>query len=1790
MAESESEILKIDLENEDADDELDDVTLASRHSVIHMDYRLRWIRDKVVKFLGIKGHELLFYKLLNANNRYYEDKVLNFLILDLYGVTDLERKVIFFYCTYFTEITHEEVPVWERKTEEVSKEKKRRKPKKIKSKATPSKVDPLALLRQIEESAMALQSEQKSIISSEEIEDGNEEEEEEEEGEGEAEEGESQEPKESGTGDTIAKERDPEKNDVTDSSDFVPPPEERHKYVQTKKLVKKVRKIPILHMICGEVDGSRTDLQDVTLFYFLRTTDEGVPNFDSYIDCEEEITSYLVVGSLQGKFLVSLNRMLVEVFKPLVVSQFKGLQRVEAPREEEFDVEEHAPSWTDIIATRSSMFRKPSEFRRISILTAKKEAEEGDEDEIPLASVLSPRETKSRIKLKRKTRKIEISFDEAKSITEPKAPEVRPSLDQNKTDILSYLDKLISGVEWTLEHIEGDILLTMPNIPELDDPNVTDEMLEKNTEVIEQLEHVIMSWGVHIEKVLESFQTKVQLGKGPLAECDYWKDREVGLLMLVEQLKTPMAKRILHLLSNVSSPIASNFEYFYSDLWKCYSEARDNNRFLQTILRHFKLMTESDCFKAISQVVPPLMEGIRMIWILSSYYSREEKMVGLMERISWQLCQTVIKHLSINDLFKKPLREILQKTEEAGTMLKSWKQAYLKTRDEIEESGKGTRWEFDQKRLFKGTEYIASVCDGLNQVANVLQDFHNIFGPELKSIISDPAQIDTVVKRVDRLILPILEADYNVFDEYNQENWEATISLFFEEVHFLENEAKFFIDECFLTLMNAEDGLRMLLKFKVIKTRDTIHQHLLRKFDVIMQQFSKEVSTVEGIFNRGKRNPPLLTYHTPMAGAIYWVKQLFHRLRKSVLVFQNVPELKNSKLKILAFSQYYEVSKQMKAFEESKYQAWADKAQFIVINTMKRNILKMTHSEPDKDLLTFPEIKDLQTIHGSKKTKGKEFGSLGSEPDASKPSIETASSGGIKGQARSELRAEVKASLPSHRDQKSWTSASEKQAIQGTKITWAEFMSGSILVECQLRFQVNFDWDLFEIIHEAELMEQLGFELTPIVKDASIQKNRLRDDLEMMEKVINQYNEMIDKMEKADIELFSKLFFKRTKVTCNVLTNTLSKQIQLLKNTLLDVEKHIQPGLMRFNWNSLNIFDYAHSCEKLLKNLSSIVDQVNRMKNDLDNRINNDLQNFNLFSLPLRYYEEEELLPCKTYFQEIQNRRIELVGAMSTTYQSTSPVLIKLENLVLGTHTGRSPTMQLFYEKYEKKIFSAFITCMVKNLECFNKTLMDTKPIFQVDGILIASEAVLRPSPGEIYNIILQNVRNLLEKLKTFPRWMNGTCLECKPQRKNDYETFATVTFFEDVMSIQVVNDNILMVQRSAHKIALDAWNYLYRWKKYSNLWSFDKNLAAEKYAATEPTLHQYDDKFCFYDNILQEINEMEIHYDLYCVRINLSFLLSTIKQHAKEWKQVLGHYLLLQTVQEMNNLRSIIEDFRSEVELVITGLDRFTSVMQAISDIKKTAIQAEVRYTTCQETFRTLRSHDITFPEEDEQMAYNLQRDWESLYLGALYRASTLASTSDRFSEMTQEQINEFVKELEQFATDFEVNGPGSVGEDLERGLVKMDEYGKLITRHEERRLSLIKSEILFDLPATDYSVFLRIKKDYEGMQLLFNLYKEQRRMRDVWAQTLWVNLDPQQLIDGMDHFVREFRKLPRFVKELSIGQALDANMRSFKNSVPLFIELKNEAMRERHWKQLMEKTGRYFDMDPDRCDRGGK
>ena len=102
--------------------------------------------------------------------------------------------------------------------------------------------------------------------------------------------------------------------------------------------------------------------------------------------------------------------------------------------------------------------------------------------------------------------------------------------------------------------------------------------------------------------------------------------------------------------------------------------------------------------------------------------------------------------------------------------------------------------------------------------------------------------------------------------------------------------------------------------------------------------------------------------------------------------------------------------------------------------------------------------------------------------------------------------------------------------------------------------------------------------------------------------------------------------------------------------------------------------------------------------------------------------------------------------------------------------------------------------------------------------------------------------------------------------------------------------------------------------------------------------------------------------------------------------------------------------------------------------------------------------------------------------------------------------------------------------------------------------------------------------------MQMVYKLYQGQKMARETWGKTLWANLNTQALTEGIENFIRDFRRLPKLVREMPIAGVLEKIMKQFKNVVPLMASLKHEALRERHWKNLMLKTGKTFDMSPDR------
>lgn len=56
----------------------------------------------------------------------------------------------------------------------------------------------------------------------------------------------------------------------------------------------------------------------------------------------------------------------------------------------------------------------------------------------------------------------------------------------------------------------------------------------------------------------------------------------------------------------------------------------------------------------------------------------------------------------------------------------------------------------------------------LGNCFQTIEEFHNIFGPELKAVTGDPERIDTVIQRVDRLVLDIETIKFDPFNPSNK--------------------------------------------------------------------------------------------------------------------------------------------------------------------------------------------------------------------------------------------------------------------------------------------------------------------------------------------------------------------------------------------------------------------------------------------------------------------------------------------------------------------------------------------------------------------------------------------------------------------------------------------------------------------------------------------------------------------------------------------------------------------------------------------------------------------------------------------------------------------------------------------------------------------------------------------------------------------------------------------------------------------------------------------------------------
>lgn len=119
-------------------------------------------------------------------------------------------------------------------------------------------------------------------------------------------------------------------------------------------------------------------------------------------------------------------------------------------------------------------------------------------------------------------------------------------------------------------------------------------------------------------------------------------------------------------------------------------------------------------------------------------------------------------------------------------------------------------------------------------------------------------------------------------------------------------------------------------------------------------------------------------------------------------------------------------------------------------------------------------------------------------------------------------------------------------------------------------------------------------------------------------------------------------------------------------------------------------------------------------------------------------------------------------------------------------------------------------------------------------------------------------------------------------------------------------------------------------------------------------------------------------------------------------------------------------------------------------------------------------------------------------------------------------------------------------------------------------RKLELVNAEGLFGLDTTEYPELQRVVSELRKLGRIYDLYQEQRDFEDSNSAIPWGDLDVGSLQRGVEVLEKKARKEKQF-KEHPTFRAVEARIFNFKDSIPLIVNLKNDAMKPRHWQKLI-------------------
>ncbi|XP_053403796.1 dynein axonemal heavy chain 2-like isoform X5 [Mercenaria mercenaria] len=691
---------------------------------------------------------------------------------------------------------------------------------------------------------------------------------------------------------------------------------------------------------------------------------------------------------------------------------------------------------------------------------------------------------------------------------------------------------------------------------------------------------------------------------------------------------------------------------------------------------------------------------------------------------------------------------------------------------------------------------------------------------------------------------------------------------------------------------------------------------------------------------------------------------------------------------------------------------------------------------------------------------------------------------------------------------------------------------------------INFNRDLLKMFQEIHYWERLMFETPHYAVDVYNKREDLRGLREHVMLVVRDYNRIIAALSPEERGLFR-------------------ERIRFL-------DKKIHPGLTKLTWASKGISDFFVSdCRLHSSKIQNVVDDYKGANMEISTKCVNVSEMLLVKIDSRKVYENMEFDEAQASHRAIVQKRLkqyhdEIIATMRRTYE-----VFKSDGAEVQSHWHR------YTEKMDKMVEEAFRLNVKWSLQELSKAINgDGKsapnPLFRVKVCLEGDKVEFAPTLKQLATIVGSIGSHLTNSISDIPR-LPTVLTKKKSTRDPVHQVIARD---EETKKIQTV------ISAGMQSNAQNLQNYLSTWDNYREIWEIHKDAFIRRYQRLNPQVSSFDADIARYTEVANNVQTQETILNIQFVLLDCSPLKYSILSHCTEWQNKFTTLLSEIATSKLKELHEFLKDNAEKVSKPPQTLDELGQSLDLWDTLNSGLPTTEAMFPPLHDQFAILEKYEVTIPDDVKQMLNDLSTEWVTFQEKLIEAEGMLKKHKEKFKSNLLGQSEEFKKQVHNLLDEFTTKGPFMSSISTGDALENISNIRAQMEALKKQEADIRRGLNIFKIDQPPSKEIATLDKDLELIETIWNLNKEWEGLWDSWKDGKFVEL----ATDKMEtQCMTIFKKLTKFSRDLKdknweVVDTSKNRVDQFKRTMPLIQDMKNKAMRARHWEKIQTKMQRQF------------